>query len=186
MPKDKSQLDIYQIERETVVTEMCKSLAPDEQAQLTTLFETVTVGTPTPENIAELSESIVGYIIRKQNNNPKVLHYESISLSPNTVRGYTLMFYEAYSYPHSPIATILQGRTAQETRSGMNVSHILFAYDQNSIYAVCSGAGWQVVTPYASSQFGLNILARLISPNEDSAAQVLATITKLHFLLSSF
>ena len=43
MPKDKSQLDIYEIERETVVTEMCKPLAPDEQAQLTTLFETVTV-----------------------------------------------------------------------------------------------------------------------------------------------
>ena len=70
MPKDKSQLDIYQIERETVVTEMSKSLAPVQQAQFTTLFETVTVGTPTPENITELSESIVGYIIRKQNNKP--------------------------------------------------------------------------------------------------------------------
>lgn len=168
MPKDKSQLDIYQIERETVVTEMCKSLAPDEQAQLTTLFETVTVGTPTPENIAVLSESIVEYIIRKQNNNPKVLHYESISLSPNTVRGYTLMLYEACSRPHSPIAAILQGRTETEPRTGMNVSHILFAYDKSSIYAVCSGAGWQVVTPYASSQFGLNILARLIPPNEEA------------------
>ena len=43
MPKDKSQLDIYQIERETVVTEMSKSLAPVQQAQFTTLFETVTV-----------------------------------------------------------------------------------------------------------------------------------------------
>ena len=168
MPKDKSQLDIYQIERETVVTEMSKSLAPVQQAQFTTLFETVTVGTPTPENITELSESIVGYIIRKQNNKPKVLHYESISLSPNTVRGYTLMLYEAYSYPHSPIATILHGRTAQDPRTGMNVSHILFAYDKNSIYAVCSGAGWQVVTPYADSQFGLNVLSRLIPPNEEA------------------
>lgn len=168
MPKDKSQLDIYQIERETVVTEMSKSLAPEQQAQFTTLFETITVGTPTPENITELSESIVGYIIRKQNNKPKVLHYESISLSPNTVRGYTLMLYEAYSYPHSPIATILQGRTTQDPRTGMNVSHILFAYDKNSIYAVCSGAGWQVVTPYADSQFGLNVLSRLIPPNEEA------------------
>lgn len=168
MPKDKSQLDIYQIERETVVAEICKSLAPEQQAEITTLLETVSKGVPTAEDIRELSESIVGYIIRTQNNKPKALHYDSIPLLPNTVRGYTLQLYEASSCPHSPIAAILQDRATQPPRTGINVSHILFAYDQNTIYAVCSGAGWQVVTPFSNSQFGLNILSRLVSPNEEA------------------
>ncbi len=168
MPKDKSQLDIYQIERESVVTEICKSIAPEEQAQLTELLEVVTAGEPTPESINELSETIIRYIIRTQNNKPKALHYESIALSPNTVQGYTLMLYEARSCPQSPIAAILQGRLEQAPQTGVNVSHVLFAYDRNSIYAVCSGSGWQVVTPFANSQFGLNVLSRLIPSNEEA------------------
>ena len=168
MPKDKSQLDIYQIERETVIAEICKSLALEQQTQLTTLLEAVVAGAPTVDDITELSETIVGYIIRTQNNKPKVLHYESIPLSPNTVCGYTLILYEAYNCPQSPITAILQERTTQDPRTGVNVSHILFAYDGNSIYAVCSGAGWQVVTPYANSQFGFNVLSRLIPPNAEA------------------
>lgn len=168
MAKDKSQLDIYQIERNTVVAEICKSLTQEQQLEITALLETVTSGTPTAEDIRKLSESIIGHIIRTQNNKLKALHYDSIPLLPNTVRGYTLMLYEASSCPHSPIAAILQDRATQTPRTGINVSHILFAYDQNTIYAVCSGAGWQVVTPFSNSQFGLNILSRLVSPNEEA------------------
>lgn len=168
MPKDKSQLDIYQIDREAVVTEISKALEPDQQERLATLYETVTVGTPAVENITELSESIVRYIIRAQNQKPKALHYESISLSPNTVGDYTLMLYEAYSSPQSSITTILQGRVAQDLRVGISVSYVLFAYDKNSVYAVCSGSGWQVITPFADSRFGLNVLSRLIPPNEEA------------------
>ena len=172
MPKDKSQLDIYQIDREAVVSEMRKTLPPEQQAQITTLLEAVIAGTSSAEEVSELSESIIRYIIQTQNNKPKVLHYEGIPLSPNTVCGYSLMLYEAYSYPQSPIAAILQGRTTQNPRTGINISHILFAYDCASVYAVCSGAGWQVVTPFANPQFGLNVLSRLISPDEEAISSV--------------
>ena len=73
MAKDKSQLDIYQIECETVVTEITRTLAPEQQAEITTLLETVTAGAPTAEDIRELSEAIIGYIIRTQNKKPKAL-----------------------------------------------------------------------------------------------------------------
>lgn len=168
MPKDKSQLDIYQIDREAVISEISMTLKPDQQEHLAALFETVAVGSPTAENITELSESIVTYIIRAQNQKPKALHYKSISLSPNTVGDYTLMLYEAYSSPQNPITTILRGRVAQDLHVSISVSYVLFAYDKNSVYAVCSGSGWQVVTPFADSQFGLNVLSRLITPNEEA------------------
>jgi uncharacterized protein (TIGR04141 family) len=168
MSKNKSQLDIYQIDCNFAFEEILDRASQDEKERLLRLLEEYAGSEPTPETVQEYSRLIIGHIIGAQNKKANVIRYSEIKLEPSEIRGYRLFLYEACSTPESPIVAILDGRTVTAPKLGKNVSHILFACDSKAIYACCSGAGWQVITPYANSMFGLQILSRLIPQTEEA------------------
>ena len=86
-------------------------------------------------------------------------------LSDPIIDGYAMVLYEGESKPTSPIYVLLGDRVSRTRANGISYSHVLFVYNKENIFAFCSGSGWQVVSPFVDSLFGLQVLSRLIPEN---------------------
>jgi hypothetical protein len=86
------------------------------------------------------------------------------------ISGYKLDFFEGISHPNSPIYALLENRV--EKSKTTTLSHILFAYNKDNVFVFCSGSGWQVVSPYVDSLFGLQVMSRLIPENAEAISSV--------------
>ncbi len=168
MTEGKSQLDLYRIDRVTALNEMAEK-GVLENEKLSELYDLEkNSSNASAEQVSNLSESIIKHIIATQNIKPKSLHYHEKILKENDIQNYTLVLYEAKSTPQSPIIALLGERVEGRSDRGANISHILFVYDKENIFAFCSGAGWQVVSPFVDGLFGLQIMSRLIPENKEA------------------
>lgn len=164
MSRNKSQLDVYRIDRLAVLTELKDSIDESSYLRMQEISQNM-------DNFAEISEEdvlyyssmIIEFIVGQQNNKQKGLKFKSIALEPALYRSYKLVLYEAYSEPTSAVKMLVNDQLIGRTRKNTNVSYVLFLINQRNIFSFCSGSGWQTIKPYADPLFGLHILSHLVS-----------------------
>lgn len=173
MPERKSQLDVYRIDRNTILNELSdcidSKLLEKLQAISNKMNNTLAIS---EDEIKLLSKTMVNHVIDQQNANVKGLKYMPITLSSSQYNSYKLLLYEAFSASTSAVVNLVFDRIVGKTKNNSNVSYILFLCSNRNIYAFCSGSGWQTVTRYVDTLFGLQILSRLIPANTSAINSV--------------
>ncbi len=173
MPERKSQLDVYRIDRNTILNELSDCINSKLLENLQAISNKMNNALAIPEDeIKFLSETMVNHVIDQQNANVKGLKYIPITLNPSQYNSYELLLYEASSAPTSAVVNLVFDRIVGKTKKNSNVSYILFLCSNRNIYAFCSGSGWQTVTRYVDTLFGLQILSRLIPANTSAINSV--------------
>ena len=171
MASNKSQLDVYKLDIPTVVNEMHDSMTEEEKAEFVELEKAFLASkTDMSESAADFVRKLIDYIIGAHNKKKNSLKYNSKTLNDSVISGYKLNFFEGISHPNSPIYALLENRV--EKSKTTTLSHVLFAYNKDNVFVFCSGSGWQVVSPYVDSLFGLQVMSRLIPENAEAISSV--------------
>jgi uncharacterized protein (TIGR04141 family) len=166
MSRNKSQLDVYRIDRSAVLNELKESIDESSYLRMQELSNNMNDFVEISEDdMSYFSTTIIEFIIGQQNNKKKGLKYKSIALEPAQHKSYKLVLYEAYSEPISAVKMLVNDQLIGRTRKNSNVSYILFLINQKNMFSFCSGSGWQTIMPYADPLFGLHVLSRLVSAN---------------------
>lgn len=168
---NKSQLDVYRIDVQTVLNDMLSRITGKENDELQNLIKEMNETEDNLSNsVLQCVQYILEHIINTHNDKKNTLNYNPKDLSDSFVGNYAMKLYEGISKPQSPIYVLLDDRVSGA--KGVSYSHILFVYNKDNIFAFCSGAGWQVVSPFVDSLFGLQILSRLIPENVAAISSV--------------
>ena len=171
LASNKSQLDVYRIDTQTVLNDMLSRLTGQENEDLQNLIKKASESKEIlSEAVLQCSQSIIEHIIKMHNDKKNTLNYAKKDLHDAFIDNYAMKLYEGISKPQSPIYILLDNRVSGA--KGVSYSHILFVYNKENIFAFCSGAGWQVVSPFVDSLFGLQILSRLIPENVAAISSV--------------
>ena len=166
MASNKSQLDVYRIDTQTVFNDMISSCTEEEYEQLQNLLNEFNESeTKLSSTVSSYASKVIEHILKTHNNKKNTLSYVKKDLSNPIIDDYAMELYEGKSKPTSPIYVLLDDRVSRTSATGISYSHVLFVYNKDNIFVFCSGAGWQVVSPYVDSLFGLQILSRLIPEN---------------------
>lgn len=166
MASNKSQLDVYRIDTQTVFNDMISSCTEEENEQLQNLLNEFNESeTKLSSTVSSYVSKVIEHILKTHNNKKNTLSYVKKDLSNPIIDDYAMKLYEGKSKPTSPIYVLLDDRVSRTSATGISYSHVLFVYNKDNIFVFCSGAGWQVVSPYVDSLFGLQILSRLIPEN---------------------
>ena len=149
---------------QTVLNDLLSCLVGTENEELQNLINKMH---ESEENLSDdvllCVQCVIDHIIKTHNDKKNTLNYNKKDLRNSIIDNYALKLYEGISKPQSPIYILLDDRVSGA--KGVSYSHILFVYNKENIFAFCSGAGWQVVSPFVDSLFGLQILSRLIPEN---------------------
>lgn len=164
LASNKSQLDVYRIDTQTVLNDMISHFIEEDKEELQKLIEKMNESEENlSDTVLQCAQSIIEHIIKTHNDKKNTLNYTKKDLSNSFIDNYAMILYEGISKPQSPIYVLLNDRVSGS--KGVSYSHILFVFNKENIFAFCSGAGWQVVSPFVDSLFGLQILSRLIPEN---------------------
>ena len=171
MASNKSQLDVYRIDIQIVLNDLLSRVAGTENEELQNLIREMNESEDNlSDAVLQCAQRIIKHIIETHNDKKNTLNYNPKDLNDSFIDNYAMKLYEGISKPQSPIYTLLDDRVSGS--KGVSYSHILFVYNKENIFAFCSGAGWQVVSPFVDSLFGLQILSRLIPENAAAISSV--------------
>lgn len=175
-PSQKVQIDIYRIDIQSIFNEMANNTLDEEKIEeYQVLIQRIMQrdNALTLNDVHNFLSLAVDFVIGEQNGNlvTHPLQYDIVNLQNVDNLPYKLFLFAASTRPLNAMAVLLSGKINADTINSLrntNTSCVLFAYNQNEMYAFCSGSGWHVVQRYIDQFFGIQVLSRLIP--QDSPA----------------